>query len=53
MFSLLIFRRSLPLNKLTLQPKEGMVLAFVPDFGKTKAEEEIEALEKPVEAAKE
>ena len=31
-----VFRRSLPLDKLSLGPEEGMVIAFVPDFGKTK-----------------
>ena len=37
-----VFRRSLPLSELTLEPKEGMILAFVPDFSKTaKVEEEV------------
>jgi glycosidase len=36
--------RSLPLDKLSLGPEEGMVIAFVPDFGKTKEtlEEEVD-----------
>ena len=39
-----VFRRSLPLDKLSLGPEEGMVIAFVPDFGKTKEtlEEEVD-----------
>ena len=40
----MFFRRSLPLDKLSLGPEEGMVIAFVPDFGKTKEtlEEEVD-----------
>ena len=42
--NIFVFRRSLPLDKLSLGPEEGMVIAFVPDFGKTKEtlEEEVD-----------
>ena len=42
------FRRSLPLDKLTLKPEEGIVIAFVPNFdNEGKMEDIVEAESAP------